>query len=126
MSEPKSNLPSTTTTTDSADKVKTFFENYFSEPISYAASDVDTVVGYFLKRGFTESAAIATATVLLRQSKIDNVKIYKLIDTLKGLTEVQLSALVTEVLNYNRPKVSTLGYKTQIQTDNFEARNIII
>lgn len=107
-------------------KVRTFFENYFSEPISFEATEVDTVVGFFKKRGFKESAAISTATVLLRQAKIDKVKVYKLVDTLQGLTDVQLSALVAEVLNYNRPKVSTLGFKTPVSLENAEARNIIV
>jgi hypothetical protein len=120
-----SNLPKTSSN-DSAAQVKAFFENYYNEPINLAANDIDSVVGFFKKRGFDDSAAISTAATLLKQAKIDNVKIYKLIDTLQGLTDIQLSALVTEVLNYNRPRVSTLGYKVSAATDNFEARNIII
>lgn len=120
-----SNLP-TTLPTDSAEKVKTFFENYFSEPISYKASEVDTVVGFFVKRGFSEAASIAISTVILRQAKVDNIKIYKLLDTIKGLKNAQINALFTEVLNYNRPKVSTLGYRTAPAENNFEIRNVII
>lgn len=125
MSAVKSNLP-VATSRDSANKTVEFFDNYFTEPVSFKQSEVDTVIGYFEKRNFERSAAIAISTVLLTQAKLDGVKVYKLIDTLKGLTNVQLSALVAEVLNYNRPKTSTLGYKTQPQTDNLEARNIII
>lgn len=124
MDQQSSNLPKPPVT-DSAAEVKSFFNNYFVDPITFSANDVDTVVGFFEKRGFENTAATSVATVLLTQAKLDNVKIFKLLDTLKGLTDVQLSALVTEVLNYNRPKISTLGYKTQPDTDNFEARNII-
>lgn len=124
MEKTYSNLPRPPVT-DSAAEVKSFFNNYFVEPLTFAANDVDTVVGYFEKRGFQKEAATSTATVLLTQAKLDNVKIFKLIDTLKGLSEVQLSALVAEVLNYNRPKISTLGYKTPPLVDNFETRNII-
>jgi len=124
MDQQSSNLPKPPVT-DSAAEVKSFFNNYFVDPITFSANDVDTVVGFFEKRGFENNAATSVATVLLTQAKLDNVKIFKLLDTLKGLTDVQLSALVTEVLNYNRPKISTLGYKTQPDTDNFEARNII-
>jgi len=125
MSKTQSNLPPRQSN-DSANQVVEFFDNYFVDPISFGQSDVDTVVGYFEKRGFDRSAAVAISTVLLTQAKLDDVKIYKLIDTLKGLSDVQLSALVAEVLNYNRPKTSTLGYKTQPPTDNIETRNIII
>lgn len=124
MDQTFSNLPKPPVT-DSATEVKSFFNNYFVEPITFSANDIDTVVGFFEKRGFENTAATSVSTVLLTQAKLDNVKIFKLLDTLKGLTDVQLSALVTEVLNYNRPKISTLGYKTQPDTDNFETRNII-
>jgi len=124
MDQQSSNLPKPPVT-DSAAEVKSFFNNYFVDPITFSANDVDTVVGFFEKRGFENNAATSVVTVLLTHAKLDNVKIFKLLDTLKGLTDVQLSALVTEVLNYNRPKISTLGYKTQPDTDNFEARNII-
>jgi hypothetical protein len=47
------------------------------------------------------------------------------LDTLKGLSEIQLSAIVTEVLNYNRAKTSTLGYRRQETPDKTEKRNIV-
>jgi hypothetical protein len=63
--------------------------------------------------------------VLLQQAKLDNVNVFDLLDTLKGLTEVQLSAVVTEVLNYNRQKTSTLGYRQEDKSELLEARNIV-
>lgn len=107
----------------SEDKVIEFFDNYFTEKLSFPSNDVDAVVSFFTKRGFDKSAAVSTATVLLTQAKLDKVKVFKLVDTLKGLTDVQLSALVTEVLNYNRPRTSTLGYSTPVLS-KLEARNI--
>ncbi len=83
-------------------------------------------IGFFEKRDFEESDAIAVAGTLLTQVKIDNVNVFKLLDTLKGLDRVQLSALVTEVLNYDRPSTSTLGYKTPTQVELSEKRNIIL
>lgn len=120
-----SNLPQTETT-DSGDKVKTFFDTYFSEPISFPAEQIDATVGFFQKRGFDELASQATAIVLLQQAKIDNVNVFTLLDTLKGLEEIQLSAVVSEVLNYNRQKISTLGYRQQGQSDFLESRNIVV
>ena len=111
---------------DSSSEVKEFFNKYFSESISYSATQVDSVVGFFLKRGFNESSATGVATVLLQQAKIDDVNVFKLLDTLKTLERVQLSALVTEVLNFDRPSSSTLGYKTPTQSELSETRNIIL
>ena len=111
--------------TDSAKPVLDFFNAYEKEPISLSANDVDSVVGYFEKRGFEKSAAVTVASTILTQAKIDGVKVFKLLDTLRGLSDVQLSALITEILNYARPKSSTLGFKVDRSTAELEARNII-
>lgn len=111
--------------TDSAKPVIDFFNAYGREPISLAANEIDSVVGYFEKRGFEKTAAITVASSIITQAKIDSVKVFKILDTLRGLTDVQLSALVTEILNYARPKTSTLGYKIETSAIELEARNII-
>lgn len=118
-----SNLPSAETS-DSADKVKTYFDTYYFKQLSYPANDVDAVIAFFQKRGFQKAAAISVASVLLRQAKIDNVKIFELIDTLQGLNEVQLSSIVAEVLNSNRPRISKIGYKISNQEQQTEIRNV--
>ena len=81
-------------------------------------------MGYFLKRGFQEEAAKSTSIVLLNQSRIDNISVFKLLDTLKGLTDSQLSQVVTEVLNIYREKSSTLGFKIIQTEETIESRNI--
>lgn len=118
------NIP--TTSSDSADKVKQFFDRYYTESISYPANEVDAVVGFFKKRGFDDAAAISVSVVLLQQAKLDNVKVFKLLDTLKGLTDIQISSIVAEILNYSRSKVSTLGYKTESTVDASDKRNIAV
>lgn len=119
------NLP-LSSITDSSDKVKTFFDRYFVDQIAYPAEQIDAVVGFFRKRGFDEQAASSTSIAILQQAKLDNVNPFDLLDTLEGLTEVQLSAVVTEVLNYNRQKISTLGYKQFDNADPLEKRNTIV
>jgi hypothetical protein len=119
-----SNLPQEKPQNYSDRDVRQFFNKYFSETLSFPSSQVDAVVNFFTKRGFEETAAVSTATVLLEQSKIDNVNVFKLLDTLKGLNNVQLSAVCAEILNYNRPKTSSLGYKRPIQEETVERRNI--
>ena len=111
---------------DSSAEVKEFFDKYFVDPISYSATQVDSVVGFFLKRGFDQSSATGVSTVLLQQAKIDEVNVFTLLDTLKGLTDVEISGLVGEIVNYNRSKVSVIGFKTENTVARQEARNIVV
>lgn len=120
-----SNLPGSTNS-DSATGVKSFFDTYFIEPISFPAAEIDAAVGFFEKRGFDKLASQSTAIVLLQQAKIDGVKVFDLLDTLEGLQEIQLSAIVAEVLNYNRQKISTLGYRRESTGELLETRNIVL
>ena len=78
---------SISTKVDSAGEVREFFDKYFNKKISLTSNQVDSVVGFFQKRGFDKNSATAVASVLLQQAKIDNVNIFKLLDTLTGLPE---------------------------------------
>jgi len=114
------------TSQNSETKVTKFFNSYFTEKLAFPSNEVDAVVGFFEKRGFEKSGAISTATVLLNQAKIDNVKVFELLDTLKGLDNIQLSTVVTEILNYNRLRSSTLGFKLTTTVNTAEKRNVVV
>jgi hypothetical protein len=116
------NLPRPST--DNDDQVKSFFDRYFQHQVTFPSNQIDAVLGYFLKRGFQEEAAKSTSIVLLNQSRIDNIPVFQLLDTLKGLTDTQLSQVVTEVLNIYREKSSTLGFKIIKTDETIESRNI--
>ena len=110
---------------DSGSEVKEFFNQYLTERISYPANDVDAVIGFFEKRGFEKTSAIATGTALLQQAKLDEINVFELLDTLQGLNKTQLSDIVANVLNYSREKTSTLGFKVTSAYEKIEKRNII-
>lgn len=112
------------TPVDSGEEVKEFFNKYFTEKISVSSNKVDAVVGFFTKRGFDTTSANNVAAVLIEQSKIDNVEIFTLLDTLNGLKDIQISGLVAEILNYNRSKSSIIGFKVERPTRT-ELRNIV-
>jgi len=114
------------TPVDSSSEVKEFYNKFFTESISYSANQVDSVVGFFQKRGFDESSATGVATVLLQQAKIDEVNVFTLLDTLKGLTDIQISGLVGEIVNYNRSKVSVVGFKNADSVEKQETRNVVV
>ena len=104
-----------------------FFNNFYNLEVSYNPSEVDAGIGYFLKRGFGEVSAINTASVLLQQAKIDELNVQQLLDTLKGVTDVQLSLIVAQILNFDREKTSVLGFREQdAQSQLFDQRNVVI
>lgn len=117
------NLPPTAQT-ESSEEVRAFFDKYFQHQVTFPSNQIDAVLGFFLKRGFSEQAAKSTGIVLLNQARIDNVNVFELIDSLKGLTDVQLSQIVTEVLNSYRDRTSFLGYKLINIEETLESRNI--
>lgn len=117
------NLPPSLTS-DSSEEVRSFFDRYFQHQITFPSNQIDAVIGYFVKRGFQEQAAKSTAIVLLNQARVDNVSVFKLLDTLKGLTDIQLSQVVTEILNIYRERSSMLGFKVIKTDETTESRNI--
>jgi len=107
-------------------KVNKVFDQYYTASQNFPSNEVDAVVGFFEARGFEKVAAVSTASTLLAQAKLDGVKIFELLDTLKGFDKVQLSAVVAQVINYNRPSTSTIGFKRDEQTNLTEKRNILV
>lgn len=122
----RTNLPAPVTT-DSAEKTRKFFDEYYDEGVNFASGDIDAAVGFFRSKGFDESAAISVSAVLLREAKKENLKVFELIDALKNLNELQLNNTVRDVLNYNRLGISVLGAKTdRIRENEYELRNILL
>jgi len=117
------NLPISITTGQVS--TKQFFDSYFQNTVSFPAAEIDATVAFFTKRGFDTSSARSTAIIMLNQAKVENVSVFSLLDKLKGLTDIQLSQVVAQVLNAYRENTSLLGYRTAVQTDTFEARNIL-
>jgi len=120
----RTNLPPIESGTDSAAKTKLFFDEYGQAPLEFAANDVEAAIGFFMGNGFDRDAAEITAAVVLRQAKFENMPVFQLLDQLKVMDGVKLSALVGEILNNNRPSSSALGYKAANSDDQFKTRNI--
>jgi hypothetical protein len=117
------NLP---TTQDLTTNVKTFFDNKFTKTVSFPAGQIDATVAFFVKRSFDQTSASSIAIVLLNQARAEGVDVFKLLDTFKSLTDIQLSQVVAQVLNASRDKTSLLGYRTATVDNTFESRNILV
>ena len=73
-----SSLPVQTQSGDK--KVTEFFDKYFTKKLEFSTNEVDAVVAFFEKRGFDRSAAISTGTILLQQAKLDDIKVFVLLE----------------------------------------------
>jgi hypothetical protein len=117
------NLPAEQSTTVD---VRQFFDKFYTNQITFPSNQIDAVVGFFEKHGFDVESARSTSIVLLNQAREDNVNVFQLIDTLKTLSDVQLSQVVAQVLNTYREKISVLGYRIASIEDEYESRNILV
>jgi hypothetical protein len=119
------NTPQTSKLSDSADFTLKVFDAYTNTPISIEGTTYAAMIGFFESRGFEKDAATSIAYIMLKQSTIDQVNPFELIETLKNVSNLQLSAIVTQVLNYNRYKTSSLGVGNAFTVSEEVARNIV-
>ena len=109
---------------DSAAGTKLFFDSYGQSPLEFNATDVDACFAFFTSKGFSEEASLSVSSVLLKQAKLDGVPIFEFLDTISGYDTASLSRLVGEILNNNRVKTSTLGFRSNPVNPEQIARNI--
>ncbi len=91
----------------------------------FNVGEYDATIAFFVKRGFTRTAAESTAYVILAQAKIDDVRPTEILDKLTYADEAQLSEIITIILNANRYKSSRLGVRQTLTTKETVSRNII-
>ena len=107
-------------------QVVEYFDQYFQLPVQLETSTIAAYNGFFEKRNFDKTAAENISYVLLSQAKRDNVNPMVILDSLQGLSDVELSALVGEILNFNRFKTSSIGKFVDIIPPEWITRNIIV
>lgn len=101
------------------------FDTYYSQPIEIKVSTLDSMVSFFTSKGFDQVAAENVAIVIITQARKDNLNPMQVLDTLKGLGDVEISALVAEIINFNRFKTSFLGYTRNFQYNEEVSRNVM-
>jgi hypothetical protein len=116
------NLPSKTTVQNATVQA---FDTYFSKPLELDANTFALMQGFFESQGFSKTSAETIAVVIIKQAKKDGYNPLTILDTLKSLNGVELSSLVSEILNYNRFKTSQLGYAGKFVPNLEIARNIV-
>lgn len=101
------------------------YDAYYSKPLELNAAALDSMKAFFESRNFDVVAAESISIVILKQAKSDGYNPMLILDTLKGLNDVELSSLVSEILNFNRIKTSFLGYTSQFGPNSEVVRNIL-
>jgi len=91
----------------------------------FNVGEYDSTIAFFVKRGFSRTAAESTAYAILSQAKIDNIKPQQILDQLTYATEALLSELITIILNANRYKSSRLGVRKTLAAKETVSRNIL-
>jgi hypothetical protein len=122
MSQNYSNLP---TIVDQTDSTVQSFNGYFTEPVELNSTTLAAMTAFFTSRKFGQVAAQSIAATIMMQAKKDKYNPLQILDTLKGLADLELSALVSEILNYNRFKTSSLGSSKPFFANDIVSRNII-
>ena len=124
MAEFYTNLP--TKEMNELDKTveKLTSSNYETE-YQFAAGDYDSTIAFFVKRGFSRTAAESTTYAILSQAKIDDIKPQQILDQLTVASPALLNELITIILNANRYKSSRLGVRQTLTTKETVSRNII-
>jgi hypothetical protein len=98
--------------------------NYETE-YQFNVGEYDSTIAFFVKRGFSRTAAESTSYAILSQSKIDDIKPQEILDKLTYASPALLSELITIILNANRYKSSRLGVRQTLTTKETVSRNII-
>lgn len=125
MAEPKSPVSNIgVSKTQGAQSIVEFLSGIETDRTELNGAEYDACVAFFTGRNYDEQSAKSLAYVLMKQAKIDSVDIFEVLDTLRPASPVDLSQLVTEVLNAYRYKTSVLGYKNDRTALNHVARNI--
>lgn len=101
------------------------FEQYQNIGFGTNSTVYHAMVGFFTNRGFEETAAELISETIITQAKQDSYNPMQILDTLRGLDQVEVSGIVAEILNFNRFKSSSLGYSPYYETYPEVARNIL-
>ena len=119
-----SNLPPTPQQTNQLD-IFQVYDTYYEKPIEIYSSVYNATKAFFTSKGFDDLAAESVAITIIKQAKKDGYNPLQILDSLKGLTNVEISALVAEIINFNRYKTSFLGYSLVNRVNAEISRNVL-
>lgn len=120
-----SNLPPNSSAASSSDNTVKFFDQYYVQPLDVDNNSLLLMQAFFEKRGFGKASAEFTSSIIISQATLDGYNPIALLDTLKGLSDAEISGIVAEILNNNRFKSSALGIYFGFSSPDEIQRNIV-
>lgn len=124
MNKVYNNIPRISTL-DNASNSKAGLANFYSSDIPVKSSDLDAVIGFFESRGFSAESSETIAYILFYQANIDGYNPLAVLDNMNDLDGTELTALINEILNFNRFKSSFLGKTATYSTQPEVSREIL-
>jgi hypothetical protein len=119
------NLPIKNKIASSSDATNKNFDQYNDIPVQLEQNTLTAMKGLLTNRGFGEDSAESIAITIMIQAKRDNYNPMTILDSMKTLSDTDLSQLISEILNFNRLKTSVLGSVQKITPVDNVKRNII-
>jgi hypothetical protein len=100
--------------------------NQFNDvPVQLHNETLTAMKGLLSNKGFSEESAENISITIMMQAKRDNFNPMNVLDSMRSLGNIELSQLVSEILNFNRFKTSVLGTTQNITPVDFVKRNIL-
>ena len=120
-----SNLPSKTPSGSSSDLTNKNLNQYNDLPIQLDNETLTAMKGLLSSKGFSPESAENISITIMIQAKRYNFNPMNVLDSMKNLGEIEMSQLVSEILNFNRFKTSFLGRSAAYQTTPSVTREIL-
>ena len=115
------NIPTTANSNLGSDA----YNNSYTYPLELETNTLNLMKGFFESKGFDKSSSETISVTFIKQAKQDGYNPLSVLDSIKKLDTVTLNSLVTEILNYNRFKTSTLGMAQTFTPVSEVQRNIL-
>ena len=110
---------------DLDDTIKKLTTTNYQTDFEFNVGEYDAAIAFFVQRGFSRTSAESTAYAILSQAKIDNIPSQQVLDKISGVSDAELSEIITIILNANRYKSSRLGVRQTLTTKETVSRNIL-
>ena len=119
------NIPPKQAAGSASDLSNKNLNQYNDLPVQLHNDTLTAMKGLLSNKGFSDESAENIAITIMMQAKRDSFNPMNVLDSMKNLGNVELSLLVSEILNFNRFKTSVLGTTQNITPVEVVKRNIL-
>jgi hypothetical protein len=119
------NIPPKQAAGSASDLSNKNLNQYNDLPVQLHNDTLTAMKGLLSNKGFSDESAENIAITIMMQAKRDSFNPMNVLDSMKTLGNIELSQLVSEILNFNRFKTSVLGTTQNITPVEVVKRNIL-